>query len=567
MFTFSPGFEAATLKIPNKDSTAYGSTAPASGNNMNPTGRGAFQLGAYPYSGANDPYNLVTVNQGGVVVDGRDGTTSWPEPSDLQSGFGANGNQQGQGPIPPRKQIIGFAKFRTRAEALAARDLLQGRRVDIEKGAVLKAEMAKKNLHTKRGVGPVGIQPLVSGSTSSGMIGGMGTMGSNMNSVSGGLSSVTDSLSGMNGLLSPGSGPGETLSARERELGTLGAMGLGNVSRRDRLETQDEERESRRRRELGSVSSLSGGLGALSLLGSRGPRERVEEDERERRRKEKEAERTRLRAGNQAAYDAFHSVSMGPSRNPSMASTVLSPSDSIAGYPFPNTQGFSPQEALGSSGLDGWPTSTQGVSRKLTGLSINGGLRSQPIGIPASASNVSTRPSSSHESSPSDANTDPTYPASFSSQSGISDNVSGLEQDQYGKGMALSSRASGSSIGSRSRPYSPTNDTTLSSSGFLPPLPEQQQQQQNSQAQGFGSSALISSSSSISGSRSSTGSIDEDLVRAMGGFDLGSQQGTISPQLPSPNSGASSGSGVKTNASDQNPPVRLDFICLRRAVF
>ncbi|KAF9057865.1 hypothetical protein BJ165DRAFT_1312047, partial [Panaeolus papilionaceus] len=85
MFTFSAGFEAATLKIPNKEYTAYGQTSLS---------------------------------------------------------------------LPPRKQIIGFAKFRSRAEALQARDVLQGRRVDIEKGAVLKAEMAKKNLHTKRGVGP-----------------------------------------------------------------------------------------------------------------------------------------------------------------------------------------------------------------------------------------------------------------------------------------------------------------------------------------------------------------------------------------------------------------------------
>ncbi|KAJ7771096.1 hypothetical protein DFH07DRAFT_734821 [Mycena maculata] len=79
MFTFSPGFEAATLKIPNKEYTA--------------------------------------------MI---------------------------RAPGAPRKQIIGFAKFRTREEALSARDVLQGRRVDIERGAVLKAEMAKKNLHTKR---------------------------------------------------------------------------------------------------------------------------------------------------------------------------------------------------------------------------------------------------------------------------------------------------------------------------------------------------------------------------------------------------------------------------------
>lgn len=45
---------------------------------------------------------------------------------------------------------IGFAKFKTRNEALEARDLLSGRKIDYEKGCILKAEMAKKNLHTKR---------------------------------------------------------------------------------------------------------------------------------------------------------------------------------------------------------------------------------------------------------------------------------------------------------------------------------------------------------------------------------------------------------------------------------
>ncbi|KAI7890353.1 uncharacterized protein EV154DRAFT_511839 [Mucor mucedo] len=51
-----------------------------------------------------------------------------------------------------RKQIIGFAKFRTRKEAMDARDILNGRKVDSEKNSLLKAEMAKKNLHTKRGL-------------------------------------------------------------------------------------------------------------------------------------------------------------------------------------------------------------------------------------------------------------------------------------------------------------------------------------------------------------------------------------------------------------------------------
>ncbi|KAJ3368230.1 hypothetical protein HDU91_000730 [Kappamyces sp. JEL0680] len=51
-----------------------------------------------------------------------------------------------------KKQIIGFAKFRTVEEAMQARDVLCGRKVDAERGCALKAEMAKKNLHTKRGI-------------------------------------------------------------------------------------------------------------------------------------------------------------------------------------------------------------------------------------------------------------------------------------------------------------------------------------------------------------------------------------------------------------------------------
>ena len=122
MFTFSQGFEAATLKIPNKDNTTY------TGN----PGR--------PYGGS-DPFNLVQ----GAVPDG----SAWPASDEPASQFGSNGS------APPRKQIIGFAKFRTRQDAVAAKDHLQGKRIDMEKGAVLKAEMAKKNLHTKRGVGAV----------------------------------------------------------------------------------------------------------------------------------------------------------------------------------------------------------------------------------------------------------------------------------------------------------------------------------------------------------------------------------------------------------------------------
>nr|KAJ3406609.1 cell cycle RNA binding protein whi3 [Polyrhizophydium stewartii] len=43
---------------------------------------------------------------------------------------------------------MGFARFRTRADAIKARDVLNGRKVDVDRGAVLKAELAKKNLKT-----------------------------------------------------------------------------------------------------------------------------------------------------------------------------------------------------------------------------------------------------------------------------------------------------------------------------------------------------------------------------------------------------------------------------------
>ncbi|KAI9487810.1 MAG: hypothetical protein EXX96DRAFT_605699 [Benjaminiella poitrasii] len=49
-----------------------------------------------------------------------------------------------------KKQMIGFARFHTRQEAMDAANEMNGKRVDLEKGSVLKAEMAKKNLHIKR---------------------------------------------------------------------------------------------------------------------------------------------------------------------------------------------------------------------------------------------------------------------------------------------------------------------------------------------------------------------------------------------------------------------------------
>lgn len=360
MFTFSSGFEAATLKIPNKEYTAYGSSGGT------PSGlplRGSSSYSSYFNSGPNDPYNIVTVNQGGVVVDnGRDGpTTSWPPLpvplNDEPSHFHGPGGQ------PPRKQIIGFAKFRTRQEALEARDMLQGRRVDIEKGAVLKAEMAKKNLHTKRGVG-------IGSSTSSG---GSVSLGSNLNALAGlnggvgalsalgGLGVTPDALAGlaaginlnsnlnMNTLASLGGN--DSLAARERELNALSAMGYNNLSsgwREGRLgDSSEEERERDRERDRERRREALVGLNLGIGIGGRGARERALADEEERERfkrkdfKVVQGEGVRMLSGNPAVYDAFHPTS-SLSRN--AQSGVLSP----PGVPSADGASPGPNSVLGN---------------------------------------------------------------------------------------------------------------------------------------------------------------------------------------------------------------------------
>ncbi|KDR84070.1 hypothetical protein GALMADRAFT_219901 [Galerina marginata CBS 339.88] len=354
MFTFSTGFEAATLKIPNKEYTAYGSLVggPPGSSLPNGVGVNALRGPGFQYAGPNDPYNLVTVNQGGVVVDGgRDGTmASWPAPApsadDLTSGHylgagpgGAAGLGLGMGlagagvgsnlNLPPRKQIIGFAKFRSREEALAARDVLQGRRVDIEKGAVLKAEMAKKNLHTKRGVGPVpGVGVGVG-------VGGGLQQTQTQPHMSGLSVAGLDAFSVEPAFPSPANATNTTSSsvtASNREsIARLGwrDSGLQQANSSQAQGQQDSTsvnglptglgpnvngtaHEDERKRD--SVLSLGlSGLSLSSVSSGGGARERVDDDEQLRKRKEsKDRERElnlmRLRASNAAAYDAFHGV-------------------------------------------------------------------------------------------------------------------------------------------------------------------------------------------------------------------------------------------------------------------
>ena len=280
MFTFSSGFEAATLKIPNKESTSY--------NAPNATG----VRGGYPQS-FSDQYNL-----GGLSDNTRDGMpSSWPTED---SHFPPSSVSQ-----PPRKQIIGFAKFRTRQEALEARDILQGKRVDAEKNAVLKAEMAKKNLHTKRG--PVTVNTNLPPIMTSGSAGG-----------------IVDSLTSPTSVHPP-----EPLTTRDRELGAIGAMGLG--SRRDRFGDYTDSEDADR-----------------AMIAVRGARGRADEDERERLRRRQENDASQIRS---AAYDAFHSVPAQVSKSPTQN--------------LSSTGGGSSHDPIGPLGSGVWGMTAKEVNRRL----------------------------------------------------------------------------------------------------------------------------------------------------------------------------------------------------------
>ncbi|THG97484.1 hypothetical protein EW026_g4528 [Hermanssonia centrifuga] len=484
MFTFSNGFEAATLKIPNRDYTSLAG--------------GTARTTALPlhYAGSNDPYNLVTVNQGGVVVDGRDGTTSWPAPS--MSYMDEGHFIPSALPLqPPRKQIIGFAKFRSRQEALDARDILQGRRVDIEKGSVLKAEMAKKNLHTKRGpgMGPMGIGSLLNGTAAM----------------------QADALASLNGLGlgGPSAGPaGEVFVQREKELG-IGPMAIAGLSqRRDRLPEARDDR--------GDVVSPIG----LSTFGTRGARERAEEDERERERKRKEKEAVRLRQ-NSFAFEAFHSVPQQMVRQG--ANSLLSAENGIIGGGYgSNGHSLSTQSSLQSIGSQ---TELNGMSTwgTLRDVSVSAALRKMPVHL---TSSLPQRPSSpGQQESPT---------------------------NREAAGSPPSGAASASDSTNPSATFSPPSaQSVLPSLDSFTTYPRASSPSNESQGVHLenGSSLPTSSASSINGAHN----INDELARAVGALAVSTdQQGTISPQLPSPASNTSSGNG--RNPGDQNPPINTLYV-------
>lgn len=481
MFTFSSGFEAATLKIPNRELTSYGSLS--SGQNTRTAGA------PMHYAGSNDPYNLVTVNQGGVVVDGRDGTTSsWPAApmpfSDEGHFVPTNVPMQ-----PPRKQIIGFAKFRTRQEALEARDVLQGRRVDLEKGSVLKAEMAKKNLHTKRGPG-ASVPPVTS------LLNGASGMQSE---------SLNSTLNGLHGLGSNGIS-GEIFAQRDKELGALGAMGIAGLGQRRGTIVDD-------RADLGPIG--------LPSFGPRGARERAEEDERERERKRKEKEAARLRQ-NSFAFEAFHSVPSQMVRQG--ANSLLSAESGIVNGP--TSHSLSTQSSMQSLSSQDGLTSSISPWGSLRDVGASAALRKMTI-----SSHAPQRPPSADlQDSPTHRDDAPSPPSDAASASGSTN---------------------------PSAPFSPDSSSSSlpGQSAFQPFGPRPGSPGCENLPLGGNSSLPTSSASSVNGANHLN---DEDLARAVGALAVSTQQqheqGTVSPQLPSPSSGTSSSTG--RNPGDQNPPVR-----------
>jgi len=156
MFIFAPGFEAATLKGPGsglgpisaasslRDGQGPAMKAPFSPTMLNsPLG----QFNAETFTSSNYPFS-------DQFDDGVQNTSlqQMLAHQHHQANMMSRESSTNTAIASARKQTIGFAKFRTRQQALDAREVLSGRRVDADKDCVLKAEMAKKNLHTKRGL-------------------------------------------------------------------------------------------------------------------------------------------------------------------------------------------------------------------------------------------------------------------------------------------------------------------------------------------------------------------------------------------------------------------------------
>ncbi|GAA5888809.1 hypothetical protein JCM6882_002861 [Rhodosporidiobolus microsporus] len=184
MFLFADGFEAATLKVPaataaqrewERDvgaavvaAAAAVAAAASSSHGGSDAGHGGASseeapleqqqqqqqpASALPPHLAKDPFAAVREAAGSPLGGGSSSSANGA--STPLSVNGGSSTGAGAGAAGARKQIIGFARFKTRQQALEAKEVLTGKKVDPERGGTLKAEMAKKNLHTKKGGGAV----------------------------------------------------------------------------------------------------------------------------------------------------------------------------------------------------------------------------------------------------------------------------------------------------------------------------------------------------------------------------------------------------------------------------
>ena len=272
-------------------------------------------------------------------------------------------------------------------------------------------------------------------------------------------------------------------------------------------------REARRRKDLG----------LLSLYGSsRRQVERAEEDKREREKKMREND-IRLTA----TFEAFHSVDdAGHLRSPIFTTAAhdangvlqnssLSPSESSNSHPFSAlSTSFSPD----AGGLiENWPDFRR---------SNNIGSQMPPLSTPVVLDNHSTQ---SFSYSYNEASSE--ISRSLSSRS----SDFGTQSALYSPAMAGVNSIAGGNM-RHLRPFSPTEGDPYSQNPLF-----------------NAATSNVSNSSSVTSSRGSTGSsIDDEPSYTKDSFFMNNKQGSISPQLPSPESG---GSGARSNASDQNPPV------------
>ncbi|ORX35166.1 hypothetical protein BD324DRAFT_121250 [Kockovaella imperatae] len=154
IFTFSPGFEAATLKFPSgsrrEPAAALLAELSQIAANQQAAAAAAGEHYEIPPTQPALEEALAALQMGGTASTSSSTTPSAAMSMTPSAPSGATFGSSVLPQLPSRRQTIGFARFRTRADALAAKEHLQGRKIDTLTGATLKAEMAKKNLHQKR---------------------------------------------------------------------------------------------------------------------------------------------------------------------------------------------------------------------------------------------------------------------------------------------------------------------------------------------------------------------------------------------------------------------------------